>query len=56
MILPVGVSEHIGQDMLMGKDVPHFRQLIKKELERERERERERAEEKGTNPTWFRRN
>ena len=50
VILPVGVSEHIGQDMLMGKDVPHFRQLIKKELERER------AEEKGTNHTWFRRN
>ena len=40
VILPVGVSEHIGQDMLMGKHVPHFRQLIKKELERVSRRER----------------
>ena len=35
VVLPVRVLEHIGQDMLMGRDVPHFQQLIKKELKRE---------------------
>ena len=33
--IPVGVSEHIGQDMLMGRDIPHFRNILKKELEEE---------------------
>ena len=27
--------EHIGQEMLMGRDVPHFRHFIKTELEKE---------------------
>ena len=31
----MGVSEHIGQEMLMGRDIPHFRQFIKRELEKE---------------------
>ena len=39
MVLPVGVSEHIGQDMLMGRDIPHFRQLILKELKKEPKKE-----------------
>ena len=24
VVLPVGVSEHVGQDILLGRDVPHF--------------------------------
>ena len=31
----MGVSEHIGQEVLMGRDIPHFRQFIKRELEKE---------------------
>ena len=27
--IPVGVSRHIGQEMLMGRDIPHFRQFVK---------------------------
>ena len=28
VVLPVEVSQHTGQDMLMGRDIPHFQQLI----------------------------
>ena len=37
--IPVGVSEHIGQDMLMGRDIPHFRHFVRKELEKELKKE-----------------
>ena len=33
--IPVGVSRHIGQEMLMGRDIPHFRQFVKRELEKQ---------------------
>ena len=28
----MGISEHLAEDMLMGRDIPHFRQYSKKEL------------------------
>ena len=31
----MGVSEHTGQDMLMGRDILHFRNFLKKELKEE---------------------
>ena len=33
--IPVGVPRHIGQEMLMGRDIPHFRQFVKRELEKQ---------------------
>ena len=42
----VGVSKHITEDMLMGRDIPHFRQYLKKALSEEPE-----IEEKNTPPT-----
>ena len=33
--IPVGVSRHIGQEMLMGRDILHFRQFVKRELEKQ---------------------
>ena len=30
--IAVGVSEHLAEDMLMGRDIPHFRQYLKKAL------------------------
>ena len=29
----MGVSEHLAEDMLMGRDIPHFRQYLKKALD-----------------------
>ena len=34
--IAVGVSEHLAEDMLMGRDIPHFRQYLKKALDMER--------------------
>ena len=34
--IPVGVSEYLGEDMLMGRDVPHFRRYLKRVLEEDR--------------------
>ena len=31
----MGVSEHIEQGILMGRDIPHFRHFIKRELKKE---------------------
>ena len=31
--IAVGVSEHLAEDMLMGRDFPHFRQYLKKALD-----------------------
>ena len=31
--IAVGVSKHITEDMLMGRDIPHFRQYLKKSSE-----------------------
>ena len=31
--IPVGVSKHITEDMLMGRDIPHFRHYLKKALD-----------------------
>ena len=31
--IAVGVSEHLAEDMLMGRDIPHFRQYLKKALD-----------------------
>ena len=42
--IPVGVPEHIGQDILMGRDIPHFRNFLKIELEEE-------TREEGEEPT-----
>ena len=42
--IPVGVSEHTGQDMLMGRDIPHFRNFLNKELKEE-------TREEGEEPT-----
>ena len=33
--IAVGVSEHLAEDMLMGRDIPHFRQYLKKALDME---------------------
>ena len=33
--IAVGVSEHLAEDMLMGRDIPHFRQYLKKALDAE---------------------
>ena len=44
--IAVGVSKHITEDMLMGRDIPHFRQYLKKALNEEPE-----IEEKNTPPT-----
>ena len=30
--IAVGISEHLAEDMLMGRDIPHFRQYLKKAL------------------------
>ena len=27
--IAVGISEHLAEDMLMGRDIPHFRQSLK---------------------------
>ena len=35
MTLAVGVSKHLREEMLMGRDIPHFKQFIWKELEKE---------------------
>ena len=35
MNIAVGVSKHLSEEMLMGRDIPHFRQYIRKELEKE---------------------
>ena len=35
MTLDVGVSKHLSEEMLMGRDIPHFKQLIRKELKKE---------------------
>ena len=35
MILAVGVSKRLSKEMLMGRDIPHFKQFIRKELEKE---------------------
>ena len=39
--IPVGVSEHTGQDMLMDRDKLHFRSFLKEKLEEEIEKEGE---------------
>ena len=44
--IAVGVPKHITEDMLMGRDIPHFRQYLKKALSEEPE-----IEEKNTPPT-----
>ena len=44
--IAVGVSKHITEDMLMGRDIPHFRQYLKKVLREEPE-----IEEKNIPPT-----
>ena len=44
--IAVGVSKHITEDMVMGRDIPHFRQYLKKALSEEPE-----IEEKNTPPT-----
>ena len=31
----VGVSKHLSEEMLMGRDIPHFPQYLRKELEKE---------------------
>ena len=31
--IAVGASEHLAEDMLMGRDIPHFRQYLKKALD-----------------------
>ena len=35
MTLAVGVSKHLNEKMLMGRDIPNFKQFIRKELEKE---------------------
>ena len=35
MTLAVGVSKRLSEEMLMGRDIPHFKQFIRKELEKE---------------------
>ena len=35
MTLAVGVSKHLSEEMLMGRDIPHFKQFIRKELKKE---------------------
>ena len=35
--MSVGVSEHISEDMLMGRDIPHFRKYLRKVLDVEPE-------------------
>ena len=37
----VGVSEHISKDMLMGRDIHHFRKYLRKVLDVEPEVEEE---------------
>ena len=37
--IPVGVSRHIGQKMLMGRDIPHFRQFVQRKLEKKLKKE-----------------
>ena len=44
--MAVGVSEHISEDMLMGRDIPHFRKYLRKVLDVEPE-----VEEESTPPT-----
>ena len=39
--MSVGVSEHISEDMLMGRDIPHFRKYLQKVLDVEPEVEEE---------------
>ena len=39
--MAVGVSEHISEDMLMGRDIPHFRKYLRKVLDVEPEVEEE---------------
>ena len=31
----MGISEHLAEDILMGRDIPHFRQYLKKTLDME---------------------
>ena len=35
MKIPVGVSRHIEQEMLMGRDISHFRQFVQREPEKQ---------------------
>ena len=44
--MAVGVTEHISEDMLMGRDIPHFRKYLRKVLDVEPE-----VEEESTPPT-----
>ena len=39
--MDVGVSEHISEDMLIGRDIPHFRKYLRKVLDVEPEVEKE---------------
>ena len=35
MTLAVEVSKYLSKEMLMGRDIPHFKQFIRKELKKE---------------------
>ena len=43
--IAIGVSKFIGQDMLMARDIPHFRHYLKKELEVELKEKPDRSSE-----------
>ena len=45
--IPVGVSENMNEDMLMGRNLPHFRRYLKKVLDIEPE-----VEEVDTSPSF----